>query len=229
MLICAIIKKVNFTVNGKSQIRHKPKQPRLTKIHISGNENIVLLCCRERNRKLIIFITKEHQSFRVNESINAVFDGRFLQTKICDEVVLSQPAHLGEAFYILPQGLKNPPIITRAELPTNRGAKIAWALSFIGDDKCMKSEADFYNTYDQLVKDDIIRNIAAFTKYGQYAIVIADKSVFNATLGRNKLKSRNPVLAWISDDISLESLRELLEKYESRKKLPCSKEFFYLL
>lgn len=178
---------------------------------------------------MILFITKVPQTFRINESINAVFDGRFLQTKLCDEVVLSQPAHLGEAFYIQPQGLKKIPIVSRAELPANRGAKIAWALSFIGDDKCMKSEADFYNKYDQLLKEDIIRNIAAFTKYGQYAIVIADKSVFNATLGRNKLKSRNPVLAWISDDISLESLRELLEKYESRKKLPCNKELFYLL
>lgn len=229
MLICDIIKKVNSQLAVKVRLDINQSGPDLQKIHISGNESIVLLCCRERNRKLIIFITKEPQSFRVNESINAVFDGRFLQTKIHDEVVLSQPAHLGEAFYILPQGLKTPPIITRAELPANRGAKIAWALSFIGDDKCMKSEADFYNTYDQLVKDDIIRNIAAFTKYSQYAIVIADKSVFNATLGRNKLKSRNPVLAWISDDISLENLRELLEKYESRKKLPCSKEFFYLL
>lgn len=178
---------------------------------------------------MIIFITKVPQTFQVNESINAVFDGRFLKTKIHDEVVLSHPARLGEAFYIQPQGKNVIPNVYRTELPTNRGAKIAWALSFIGDDKCMNSEADFYNTYDQLVKEDIIRNIATFTQYGQYAIAIADKYVFNATLGMYKLKNKIPVLAWISDDITLESLRELLEKYESRKKLPCNKEFFYLL
>lgn len=178
---------------------------------------------------MIIFLTKVPQEFRINESIKTVFDGRFLQTKICDEVVLSHPAHLGNAFYIQPQGLKKAPIINRAELPSNRGAKIAWALSFIGNEKCMSSEADFYSMYDQLVKENIISNIATFTKYGEYAIVIADKSTFNATLGKNKVRKNNPVLAWISDNISLESLRELLEKYETRKKLPCNQEFFYLL
>lgn len=178
---------------------------------------------------MIIFITKVHQEFRVNEAITSVFTGRFLQTKIRDEVVLSQPAQLGNAFYIQPQGLDKIPVVTRAELPANRGAKIAWALSFIGEDKCKNTEASFYETYDQLVKQDIITNIAAFTKFGQYAIVLADKTMFNATLGKNKIKRNNPVLAWISDDITLESLHELLERYESRKKIPCSKEFFYLL
>lgn len=178
---------------------------------------------------MIIFITKIPQVFRVNESIQSIFDGRFLQTKICGEVILSQPARLGNAFYIQPQGLKKPPIITQAELPTNRGAKIAWALSFIGEEKCLSSQADFYEAYDQLVKNDIITNIAVFTKYGEYAIAIADKTTFNVALGKDKIKKNNPILAWISDSISLESLQELLEKYESRKKLPCSKEFFYLL
>ena len=178
---------------------------------------------------MIIFITKVHQEFRVNEAITSVFTGRFLQTKIRDEVVLSQPAQLGNAFYIQPQGLDKVPVVTRAELPASRGAKIAWALSFIGDDKCMTTEASFYENYDKLVKQDIITNIAAFTKFGQYAIVLADKTQFNVSLGKNKVKKNNPVLAWISDDITLESLHELLERYESRKKIPCNKEFFYLL
>lgn len=144
-------------------------------------------------------------------------------------MVLSYPAKLGNAFYVLPQGKKKPPVLTRAELPTNRGAKIAWALSFIGGEKCMASETDFYKKYDQLLKEDSIRNIAVFSKYTRYALVIADKHVTTIDPERTKVKKNNPVLAWIADDITLDELNAILDYYDSHKKLPCPKEFFYLM
>ena len=93
---------------------------------------------------------------------------------------------LGQAFYIIPQGQKNAPLVTKAEIPTNRGGKIAWALSFIGADKCMPSENAFYETYDKLVKEDSIMNIASFLSYGKYAIVIADKYKHNDNANDNR-------------------------------------------
>lgn len=179
---------------------------------------------------LLIFITNTPQTFKVNEYIECSYDGRFIQTKLNGEIVLSQPAKLGNAFYLVPQGQKKPPLLTRAELPTTRGAKIAWALSFIGDEKMMNSQADFYTTYDILVKEDIIRNIALTTKYGSYAIAIADKHIINVKQPeKSKVKKNNPVLAWIADDISYEDLNHLLDEYAKRRSLPCPKEFFFLL
>lgn len=178
---------------------------------------------------MLIFITKTPQDFSINEFIECKFDGRFLQTKLCGEMVLSQPAKLGQAFYIVPQGQKKPPLLSRAELPTTRGAKIAWALSYIGDDKCMPTQAAFYEKYDQLVKDDIIRNIATIINYGRYALVIADKHINSDNPAKSKVKKNNPVLAWISDDVTCEELNVILEKYAERKSLPCPKEFFFIL
>ena len=145
-------------------------------------------------------------------------------------MVLSHPAHLGEAYYVLPQG-DNVPLVERKSIPSNRGAKLAWALSFIGEDKCVKSEADFYSQFDYLVGTDTITNIAAFTKYGKYGIILANKHILSETApnGRSKVIINTPILAWISDTISFEDLTDLLNKYSSRIPLPCNKEFFYLL
>lgn len=176
-----------------------------------------------------IFLTQAPQTGKVNEFVEYNFDGRYLQATLNGKMVISQPAMLGQAFYIIPQGQKNAPLVTKAEIPTNRGGKIAWALSFIGADKCMPSENAFYETYDKLVKEDSIMNIASFISYGKYAIVIADKYKHNDNPEKCKVKKNNPVLAWISDDIPLWALNELLDKYESRRRLPCPKEFFYIL
>lgn len=181
------------------------------------------------HKTLLFYIQKVPQTFKPNQFIECTFDGQKLKTNFHGQEVHSREAKLGDVFYIQFQGQKKPPIITFPELPEKRGEKIAWTLAFIGSEKYVATEADFYNTYNQLVKTDTITNIAVFTKYGRFSIVIADKHIHSDVPEKAKVKKNNPVLAWIADDITREELTSLLDKYESRKKLPCSRDFFYYL
>lgn len=201
--------------------------PRLTnKSLLTGNESISILCCRERYKQtLLYYISNSPQTFKPNEFIECTFNGRELQTKFHGIKVNSQEAKLGDTFYIHAQGQKKPPIISFPEMPTPRGTKIAWILSFIGAEKYMTSEKDFYDAYQKLIQTNSITNTAVFTKYGRFAVVIADRHIPE----KGKVKKNNPVLAWIADDLTREELNSLLDKYELRKKLPCPREFFYHL
>ena len=178
---------------------------------------------------MIFFIT-DIKEYPISTNIKCNFDGRFLQTFRNDELILSHPAHLGEAFCIQFDD-ENDIHLSKTSLPTKRGEKIAWALSFVGDEKCMKSESEFFSKYEELVNTNAITNIAIFSKFNRYAIAIADMHfpLPIAPNGSSTVVHGVPVLAWISDDITSVELAELLSKYSVRNRLPCSKEFFYLL
>ena len=178
---------------------------------------------------MIFFIT-DVKEYPISNNIKCIFDGRFLQTIRNDELILSHPAHFGEAFCIDIDKEDNVQL-TKTSLPTKRGEKIAWALSFVGNEKCKASEAEFYAQYEELVNSNAITNIAVFSKFNRYAIVIADMHfpMQTAANGKAAVVHGVPVLAWICDDITAEELAEILSKYSIRNRLPCSKEFFYLL
>lgn len=216
---------------GNSQIRHTPSScPGLqTKNIYSGNESIDFYTVGKGKKTLIFFIT-DVKEYPISPSVKCKFDGRFLQTFRNDEIILSHPAHFGEAFCI-EFDKENNIQLSKTSLPTKRGEKIAWALSFVGKEKCKASEADFFKTYEELVNSDLITNIAVFSKFGRYALAVADMHfpMQMAPNGRHAVVHGAPVLAWISDDITSEELTELLSKYSVRNRLPCSKEFFYLL
>ena len=178
---------------------------------------------------MIFFIT-DIKEYPITSNIKCTFDGHFLQTFRKDELILSYPAHFGEAFCIQFDDENNIQL-SKTALPTKRGEKIAWALSFIGNEKCKTSESDFYTRYEELVNSNVITNTAVFSKLNRYAIAMADMHfpLQTAPNGKAAVAHGVPVLAWISDDITSEELAELLNKYSVRNRLPCSKEFFYLL
>lgn len=178
---------------------------------------------------MIFFIT-DAKAYPITTNIRCNFDGRFLQTFRNDELILSHPAHFGEAFCIQFDDESNIQL-SKISLPSKRGEKIAWALSFVGDEKCKASQSEFYEKYEELVNSNTITNIAVFSKFNRYSIAIADMHIplEIAPNGRETVVHGVPVLAWISDDITPEDLSELLDKYSVRNRLPCSKEFFYLL
>ena len=91
-----------------------------------------------------IFIYGNDQTFRINEAFSLRFDGVTLSTHRNGEFVSSIPAQKGDSFYVIAQGMIKQPQITKAELPESYGERIAWALSFIGENKIAKSEEDFY-------------------------------------------------------------------------------------
>ena len=174
---------------------------------------------------MLFYISETPQNFRLNEFIECTFNGQELKTIFHGREVDSKEAKLGDAFYVHAQGQKKPPIISFPEMPEARGAKIAWVLSYIGNEKYMSSEIAFYDTYHNLIQTDSITNVAVFTKYGRFADVLADRHLPE----KGKVKKNNPVLAWIADDITREELNYLLDRYDSRKKLPCPRDFFYHL
>lgn len=174
---------------------------------------------------MLFYISETPQNFRLNEFIECTFNGQELKTTFHGREVDSKEAKLGDAFYVHAQGQKKPPIISFPEMPEARGAKIAWVLSYIGNEKYMSSEIAFYDTYHNLIQTDSITNVAVFTKYGRFAVVLADRHFPE----KGKVKKNNPVLAWIADDITREELNYLLDRYDSRKKLPCPRDFFYHL
>ena len=174
---------------------------------------------------MLFYISETPQNFRLNEFIECTFNGQELKTTFHGREVDSKEAKLGDAFYVHAQGQKKPPIISFPEMPEARGAKIAWVLSYIGNEKYMSSEIAFYDTYHNLIQTDSITNVAVFTKYGRFAVVLADRHFPE----KGKVKKNNPVLAWIADDITREELNYLLDRYDSRKKLPCARDFFYHL
>ena len=174
---------------------------------------------------MLFYIYKSPQKFKPNDFIECIFDGRELKTFFNGQEINSHKTTLGTAFYVHPQGQKKLPIINFPKMPESRGEKIAWFLSFIGDEKYVSTEEEFYNMYEKLLHDETITNMSVFIKYGRFSIIIADRHLPE----KNKTKKNNPVLAWITDDITRQELNDLFDKYESVKNLPCARKFFYHL
>ncbi len=199
-----------------------------TNLQIFWERKYRLLYRRERY-KMIIFIANEPQTFEVTDNIKANFEGRFLQVTLDGTMVISYPANIGDAFYIQPTGEKEAPIVKRADLPTNRGAKIAWALSFIGEEKCMPTQDAFFKKYQELIDGESIFNVFTQKKHNRFAFLIADTYASKAnSSGIIQRNCNSPILAWFADDLTTGELNEILNGYAFKKKLPCPREFFYL-
>ena len=173
-----------------------------------------------------IFIYGNDQTFRINEAFSLRFDGVTLSTHRNGEFVSSIPAQKGDSFYVIAQGMIKQPQITKAELPESYGERIAWALSFIGENKIAKSEEDFYKKLIEIRKDDSFSNITIIAKSRRYTICTADKHV-NKDNAKNalKVKKASPTLAWISDDLTPRELDELLETFQTVRKIFCPIEY----
>ena len=105
-----------------------------------------------------IFLYKPGMKFSANEFIYSEFDGSVLRTYLCNEMTDSRAANIGDSFFILPCGTKKAPTVTAVDLPKTRGAKIAWALSFVGESKYVKEEKDFWNRCQEISKEFDLSN-----------------------------------------------------------------------
>ena len=177
-----------------------------------------------------IFICKPQEVFSPSEYVKTEFDGENLRTYLNGELTDSRPAKIGDSFYIIPSGAKKAPKVNQAELPPTRGARIAWALSFVGESKYAATEKDFWFRYQELVSDKLIYNAIYLLNPGIYALCIADRITEPAKIkGTPKVKSNNPVIAWISDNIASSEIDELLERFTKERKLFCPEEYVKLL
>lgn len=177
-----------------------------------------------------IFLCKSNEVFTPSDFIKTEFNGTTLRTYLNGELTDSRSASIGDSFYIIHSGTKKAPKVNKAELPENRGARIAWALSFVGESKYATSEKDFWNRYQELASEKLIYNAIYLLNPGVYAICIADRITESAKVqSKPKVKPKNPVIAWISDDITSNEIDELLERFTKERNLFCPAEYVKLL
>lgn len=177
-----------------------------------------------------IFLCKPHEVFAPSEYVKTEFDGTNLRTYLNGELTDSRPASIGESFYIIPSGTKKAPKVTKADLPKTRGARIAWALSFVGENKYATSEKEFWTRYQALNAESLIYNAVYLLNPGVYALCIADRITESVKVKSTpKVKPKNPVVAWISDTITSDEIDELLERFSQERKVFCPTEFVKLL
>ncbi len=177
-----------------------------------------------------IFLYKANMSFSANEFVHSEFDGTVLRTYLKGTLTDSRAAKIGDSFFILPSGQKIAPKVTTVELPKTRGARIAWALSFVGEGKYVNEEKDFFNRYQQISKEVDLMNPVYLMESGVYALCIADRVADSKkAMSKPKIKAKNPILAWISDDITSLQIDEMLEKFKKERALFCPEEYLKLI
>ena len=168
---------------------------------------------------MIIYLRETEQRFVINSFVVSKFDGENLRTYLHDRLVDTQPANSGECFYIQPKGLKKKPIITKAKLPEKRGEKISWALSFIGKNKLASSYDEFLKEFYALQDTEGEENfVCELDKKFNYAIAFKKPEETNGLM--------KPALAFISDEISSDDMKNLLDDYKKTRKLYCPEDFF---
>lgn len=177
-----------------------------------------------------IFLYKANMNFSASEFVHSEFDGTVLRTYLKGTLTDSRAAKIGDSFFILPSGQKIAPKVTAVELPKTRGARIAWALSFVGEGKYVNEEKDFFNRYQQISKEVDLMNPVYLMESGVYALCIADRVADSKkAMSKPKIKAKNPILAWISDDITSLQIDEMLEKFKKERALFCPEEYLKLI
>ena len=177
-----------------------------------------------------IFLYKPNMSFNANVYVHSEFDGSVLRTYFNNELTDSRAAKIGDSFYIIPCGSKKAPTVTAVELPKTRGARIAWALSFIGESKYVNEEKEFWNRYQQISKDCTLMNSIYLLNPSVYALCIADRVADSKRVtSKPKIKPKNPILAWISDDISDSEIDELVDRFTRIRTLFCPIEYLKVI
>lgn len=177
-----------------------------------------------------IFLYKSDSLFRANEFVCSIFDGATLCTYLNNELTDSRPAKIGDSFFVLPCGTKKAPKVNAVELPKTRGARIAWALSFVGESKYVNEEKDFWERYQQISKEFELMNTVYLLNPGVYALCIADRVADSKkALSKPKIKAKNPILAWISDDITDSQIDEMLERFTKERALFCPEEYLKVI
>lgn len=158
----------------------------------------------------------------ISDCADVEFTGTKLQTLFKGSLVESIDAVPGECYYVQPHGQTKYPTITKAEMPKTRGKKIVWALDFVQAKKHAESYEDFMERYEEVAKSYDTNNIFFEMIPGVYAFLLGEKK----TKGGIK---RQPLFAWVSDDINNDGLDLLITAYRKHRRLHCGEEFLRAL
>lgn len=133
-----------------------------------------------------IFLTKP-ETFKANEAVKLVFDGNELRTYLNDYLTDVKKAKVGDSFYIQPKGLTKLPVIVKAELPSLRGERIAWCLSFCDKKKYANSYQEFIKVSDELIENGSFEQIFCKTKTSFAFLIVCDNSKCKNGIPKNSL------------------------------------------
>ena len=196
--------------------------------------------------RLVLY--KEDQVVRPTQSIVVTFDGKSMKTYFSPEVATrfselgvhtpeavevsmseflcdSREAKLGDAFSFTPMS-RHPPVISPISLPSSRGERIAWALSFVEEETHAHSYEDFFKRYSDVRLTYNSDEYFLEARPEAYAFMLARKNP-----GKNKKRAGRlkPLFVWISDTISEKDLGLLIEKYESYRSIHLPPEYLFVL
>ncbi len=158
--------------------------------------------------------------FNLTQHIKYEFDGLCFRVYMNNKLVHTEKAVAGEVFFIQLHGFKKAPDIIPATLPTEKGQKMAWALSFVKEETRTNSKSEFLEKlYEFQETYSDTKKIISIEK-GKYAFA------FLQLQNKKKLK---PILSYISNNIDYNELTQLIQDFSEFREIYCSKAFLYVL
>lgn len=179
-----------------------------------------------------LFLTHEGQTWSINPYVSASFRENTLRvfSSLDSGLVYSTaPAKLGESYHVQVFGHEKNPVVKKADMPDNRGARILWALSFVEPEKRVSSEKDFFQRQASIEAEYASEvSIIHYLKDG-YAFFLAKKRPQPGKGRKSHQTKYKPCLGWCSDDISEENLKDLVQKFRKYRKIYCPVEFLFVI
>lgn len=159
---------------------------------------------------------------QVSDCVDAEFTGDKFRLYFKGSLIESTDAVPGECYYVQPHGQTKYPTMEKAQMPSERGKRILWALDFVQSKKHAKSYDDFWERMYQVTKTYKLEQIFFESLSNNYAFVLGEKRT------KNGLKMQ-PIFAWVADDISKEGLESLIYAYKKYRHIHCGEDFLRLL
>lgn len=175
-----------------------------------------------------LFVTHEGQTWDINPYVSAVFENSTLVvfSKQNRNITYGiEKASPGELFHVQVFGHEKKPLLRKGNMPSGRGNKILWALSFAEPEKRASSEEDFYENQPKIEESYGSDVTIMHSKKGSYAIFLAKKHPQPGKGRRSRQIKYKPCLGWCSDTISDEDLQNLIREFRRYRKIYCPVEF----
>ncbi len=158
----------------------------------------------------------------VSNCVEVEFTGTKFRLYFNNTLIESIDAVPGECYYVQPRGQIKQPTIEKAQMPSERGKKILWALDFVQSKKHAMSYEDFENRFCQVAESYKPERTFVETKKDCYAFILGEKKTKNG-------KKIQPIFAWVADDISKDDLECLISAYCKYRRIHCGEEFLKVL
>lgn len=165
-----------------------------------------------------IYITQDRQEDVISDYVRSIFIDNELSVYLQNKIVSTHPAHIGDAFVI--KRTDNDAVkVEQVPIPDTFAGKVGYCLSFAETKVCSSFE-EFTQRVDIVKEDYPSKKFVVETDNESYAFLVAKKP---------QKRMYAPLLLWVSDDISMEKLSLLIQKYRKYRKIYHPKDFTDIL